>query len=206
MILAIVGYGDLGQQIKRIALSTKKYEDIIFFDDFASPDALGLYGKLNEIKEAYEQGVFDQIIIGIGYKHLDFKTTLFEQICQDNIPFATLIHSEAIVDKTAKIGEGTVINMGCLLDQNVTIGANVFVNIGSSISHDSIIESHSFIAPRVAIAGFCKIGSQNIIGINTTVIDNITTTSHVQTGGGTVLIQSIKESGVYVGNPQRKIK
>ena len=51
-----------------------------------------------------------------------------------------------------------------------------------------------------------KIEEKCIIGINSTVIDNITIISNTQLGGGTVVIKNIIQSGLYVGNPQKFIR
>jgi acetyltransferase-like isoleucine patch superfamily enzyme len=45
-----------------------------------------------------------------------------------------------------------------------------------------------------------------ILGINATVIDNITIVSNTQLGGGSVVIKNIEHSGLYVGNPTRFIR
>ncbi len=95
---------------------------------------------------------------------------------------------------------------GVVLDKNVRIGKNVFVNISSTIAHDSEVGSHSFIAPRVAVAGFTKIGKRSFIGINATLIDNISLCDDIQIGGGTVVINSVADKGTYVGIPARKIR
>ena len=38
--LAIIGSGDLGQQIAHYALSDKQYDKVIFFDDFRNKNQL----------------------------------------------------------------------------------------------------------------------------------------------------------------------
>ena len=38
------------------------------------------------------------------------------------------------------------------------------------------------------------------------IIDNITITDEVQTGGGTIIINDILKKGLYVGNPSRFIR
>jgi acetyltransferase-like isoleucine patch superfamily enzyme len=58
----------------------------------------------------------------------------------------------------------------------------------------------------VALAGFIKIEELCIIGINATIIDNISIVSKTQIGGGTVVIESVENKGLYVGNPHRFIR
>ncbi|MGI0107076.1 acetyltransferase [Salinimicrobium sp. WS361] len=205
--LAIIGSGQLGQQIAHLAKQEQKFSNIIFFDDFTSKKKINGYevlGKTSEILSLYNQNFFDELIIGIGYKHMNARGEFFNKY-NGTIPFANIIHSSCIIDSTVKMGSGLIIYPGCIIDKNVVLHNNILVNIGVVISHDSVIKSHSFISPRVGMAGFVKIGKQCVLGINSTIIDNITICDNVQLGGATVVIKNLKVSGLYVGNPARFI-
>jgi UDP-3-O-[3-hydroxymyristoyl] glucosamine N-acyltransferase len=80
------------------------------------------------------------------------------------------------------------------------------INISSSIAHDSIIGRHSFLSPAIAIAGFVNIGEQCVIGINATIIDNISIANKVQIGAGAVVTEKLDKAGLYVGIPAKFIK
>ncbi|KAF2081148.1 acetyltransferase [Flavobacterium sharifuzzamanii] len=206
--LAIIGSGDLGQQIAHYAISDNHYGKIVFFDDFATVSEINGYeilGNSDSIEKEYLKRTFDELIIGIGYNHLLVRKTLFERF-NGIIPFGKVIHSSSWVDNTAKIENGSVIYPCCSIDANVIIGNNVIINISSVIAHDTKIDSHCFISPRVALAGFIHIKEMCIIGINSTIIDNINITSNTRLGGGTVVIKNIDEPGLYVGNPQRFVR
>ena len=207
--VAIIGAGDLGKQVLNYIKLSATHTAVGFFDDYKKKgDSFSgslILGGLNEIESVYAENKFDQLFIAIGYKHLSFKKELFLKF-KNKIPFATIIHPSCIVDSSVKIGEGCIIYAGTVLDLNVKIGENVLVNLNTTIAHDSIVNAHSFISPSVSIAGFVNIGEKNIIGINTTIIDNIVTTKDVQTGGGAVVIKNIETSGLYVGNPVKKIR
>lgn len=206
--LAIIGSGDLGQQIAHYAIADKHYKTVVFFDDFATAQEIKGYkiiGKTKDIISAYQKQEFDELIIAIGYKHLRVKKDLFNKF-KDTIPFATIVHSSSWVDKTAIIEKGSVVYPGCLIDANAVIKANTILNISCAIAHDTTIGSHCFLSPRVAIAGFVNIEEQCIIGINATVIDNLNIVASTQIGGGTVVIKSIEQKGLYVGNPAKFIR
>lgn len=206
--LAIIGSGDLGQQIAHYAITDHHYQNVVFFDDFTTEkevNSFSVIGTTKDIESAFNNHLFDEIIIAIGYKHLAVKKQLFEQF-QKTIPFGTLIHSTSWLDPTAIVEKGCVIYPGCVIDAHTTIKENSLLNISCSIAHDTVIERHCFLSPRVAVAGFVTIQEQSIIGINATLIDNITIASKTQIGGGTVVIQSIDKSGLYVGNPAKYIR
>ena len=206
--LAVIGAGHLGQQIAYYALSDNHYDKVVFFDDFIDEDHILDYkvlGKTKSIQEAYNRSEFDEMILGIGYKHLKVRKKIFENY-RGTIPFGNIIHRESWLDPTVKLGVGNVIYPGCLVDQGSIIDDNIIMNVNCTVAHDTQINSHCFLSPRVAIAGFVRIGEQCILGINSTIIDNIKINSSVQLGGGTVVIDDLKQSGLYVGNPARFVR
>jgi len=206
--LAIIGSGDLGQQIAHYALSDNHYDKVVFFDDFTQNTEVNgckVLGKTNGIETAFKNHEFDELLIGIGYKHLKIRKELFEK-WSPSIPFGKLVHSSCWVDKTTIIEKGCVIYPGCLIDAKTIIKANTILNISCSIAHDTVIGQHCFLSPRVAIAGFVNVEESCVLGINSTIIDNINIVTETQLGGATVVIQSIEKSGLYVGNPAKFVR
>lgn len=206
--LAIIGAGHLGQQIAHYAITDNHYHKVVFFDDFSpNTNVLGIpvIGSSNEVDSEYKNKSFDEIIIGIGYKHLEVRKQLHEKYSK-LIPFGKIIHSTSWVDKTATVKAGCVIYPACCIDANVTIEENTIMNIGCTVAHDTRVLKHCFLSPRVAVAGFVTIEEMCVIGINTTIIDNISVKSQSKIGGGTVVTKSIEKSGLYVGNPHRFVR
>jgi sugar O-acyltransferase (sialic acid O-acetyltransferase NeuD family) len=206
--LAIIGAGHLGQQIAHYAIADNHYGKVVFFDDFSSESFVNgfqVLGKIIHIQDAFDKNQFDEILIGIGYKHLTVRKQLFEKL-SELIPFGNIIHSSSWVDPTALIKEGCVIYPSCCIDANAIVDCNTILNLACTIAHDAVVGKHCFLSPRVAVAGFAKIEELCIIGINATIIDNTSLSSNTQIGAGTVVVKSIKKSGLYVGNPQRFIR
>jgi sugar O-acyltransferase (sialic acid O-acetyltransferase NeuD family) len=207
-VLGIIGSGDLGQQIAHYALTDKHYKKVVFFDDFSLLKMVNnceVLGKTSAIQPAFQNKLFDELIIGIGYKNLKVRKELYQNYSGE-IPFGKIVHSSSWIDNSAIIEEGSVIYPCCSIDAKSVIKANTILNIGCTVAHDSIIGNHSFLSPRVAIAGFVTIQERCIIGINSTIIDNVNIIQETQIGGGSVIIRSIEKSGLYVGNPAKFIR
>lgn len=206
--LAIIGSGHLGQQIAHYAITDNHYEKVVFFDDFSDEthsNGFEILGNSDAIESEFAKQSFDEILIGIGYKHLAVRKQLFERF-EDKIPFGTIIHSTCWVDKKAVINQGCVIYPCCCIDAQAVVDHNTILNISCSVAHDTHIGKHCFLSPRVALAGFVTVEEMCILGINATVIDNINIVSKTQIGGGSVVIKDIENSGLYVGNPTRFIR
>lgn len=207
-ILAIIGAGDLGQQIAHYAIHDHHYDEVVFFDDFTtSTEIMGhkVVGKTNEVEAFYNSNGFTELLIGIGYKHLAIRKAIFQQF-ESNIPFGKIVHSTCWIDETATIKPGCVLYPNCSVDAFATIDSNSILNINCSISHHSHVGAHCFLSPRVAMAGFVKIEELVIIGINATIIDNVKVCQNTQIGGGTVVINDILNHGLYVGNPAKFVR
>jgi sugar O-acyltransferase (sialic acid O-acetyltransferase NeuD family) len=202
--VAIIGAGDLGRLIAHHISQCGNNSAVGFFDDYAIAGSsimdLPILGPLSQIQAQFEAGLYDQLMIGIGYNHMSFRKSVFETYA-GTIPFATLIHKSAYVDPSVKIGQGCFILPGCTVDAHAELGENVLLNTAAVVAHDSTIGSHSFLAPSAAIAGKTHIGECCILGINCTVIDNLRIHPFIRIGAGAVVLSNLEISGMYAGIP-----
>jgi len=122
----------------------------------------------------------------------------------------------------------------CYISNNVFIGPFVEVQKGVEVGAYTKIQSHTFICELVSIGHHCfvghgvmfvndlfqkggpangdkslwketTIGDYVSIGSNATILP-VSICDNVVIGAGTVVTRSITESGVYVGNPARKVR
>lgn len=202
--LAIIGSGDLGQSIQHYAVSNG-FDVVGFFDDYQKckyVNGSGVIGKLSDIEDSFKNNLFDVLICAIGYSHLKARQDIYNHFHNDcHIPFATIVDKSCHIDKTAHIGDGCVMFPGAFIDKGVILEDNVLLNVCVTIAHDTTVKAHTFISPRVAIAGFSTIGSRCMIGINSTIIDNVKIGNDIRLGGGTLVIKDLDKSGLYVGSP-----
>jgi sugar O-acyltransferase (sialic acid O-acetyltransferase NeuD family) len=206
--LAIIGAGDLGELIAYHAPSCG-YTVVGYFDDTkeigAFVNGVSVLGGLNNVADVFSQGVFTHIMVGIGYKHFELRKNIFDDLVSQQVPLATLVHPSCIIMPDVEIGKGSFLLPGCVLDKGVVLQENVLLNTSVVIAHDTIIGAHSFLAPRVALAGFITIEACCMIGTNATIIDNIHIQSEIIVGAGAVVVRDLKEQGTYVGVPAKKI-
>lgn len=123
---------------------------------------------------------------------------------------------------------------GCEISDNVFIGPFVEIQKDVRIGHRTRVQSHTFICELVTIGDDCfighgvmfindlfakggpargetslwkrtKVGSNVSIGSNATILP-VEICDYVVIGAGAVVAKDIKQPGVYVGNPARKIK
>lgn len=123
---------------------------------------------------------------------------------------------------------------GCVIGDEVFIGPFVEIQKDVAIGDNTKVQSHSFICELVEVGKYCfvghgvmfindlfakggpargdktlwrktKIGNNVSIGSNATILP-VEICDNVVIGAGAVVTKSIKEPGVYVGNPARFLK
>lgn len=122
-----------------------------------------------------------------------------------NTTYITLTHPNVPIGPRTEIGAGTVICAGSIISPDVTIGEHVQLNHSTTIAHDSVLEDFVTAAPAVHVSGHCRIGHDSYLGTNACLRDRITITANTTIGMGSVVVQSIKKSGTYAGNPAREL-
>jgi acetyltransferase-like isoleucine patch superfamily enzyme len=126
-------------------------------------------------------------------------SNLYDCILEDNVfigPFCE-------IQKGVKIGKNTRIQSHTFICELVTIGKNCFIGHGVMFVNDLFKEGKP--------AGNPKLWKETIIGDNVSIGSNATILpikicSNVVIGAGSVVTKDITESGIYAGNPARKIR
>ena len=200
--LLIVGAGGHGKVVADIAIKINRWKQIDFLDDESTKSSMGIkvIGGFNCIdKYVKDYDIF--VAIGSNKIREDLQTQL--ENSRANIP--TLIHPNAIIGEQVEIDIGTVIMAGAVINCCSKIGKSCIINTGATIDHDNLIEDFVHISPGVSIAGMVKVGKGTVLGINSTVINNLYITSGCIIGAGAVVVNNIDEAGTYVGIPAKKL-
>jgi UDP-N-acetylbacillosamine N-acetyltransferase len=122
-----------------------------------------------------------------------------------NLNQFVVIDPSAKVSKTAQIGVSTYIGKNVAINAQVVIGRGVILNSQATIEHECLVEDFVHIGPNAVLCGNVHIEKNTFVGANSVVRQNISLTSDVVVGAGSVVVKSIKEKGIWVGNPAKKI-
>jgi acetyltransferase-like isoleucine patch superfamily enzyme len=151
------------------------------------------------------------------------QPTLYDSKIKDDVVFGT------------NVKVVTPVNLyGCTIGEDCFIGPFVEIQKDVSIGDRTKVQSHTFICELVTIGNDCfighgvmfindlfstggpargdktlwketKIGNQVSIGSNATILP-VTICDHVVIAAGAVVTKNISESGIYVGNPAKKLR
>ncbi|MBW4054700.1 MAG: acetyltransferase [Proteobacteria bacterium] len=120
--------------------------------------------------------------------------------------FETIIHPSVKISKTAQIGQGTVVFENVAVTSNVKIGNHVIILPNSVISHDVEIGDYTCITGGVCISGGTAVGTSCYLGTNCSIIGGIKIGDYSLVGMGSVVLGTVAENSVVVGNPARFIR
>lgn len=181
------------------------YECIGFLDD--NPEKWGrsfngvkVLGPLERAREMNDCS----FVFGIGstsnfWKRRDIleKTGIMEN------RFETIVHPTASVSRMAAVGKGTVVFQNVTITSNANIGRYVCILPNSVISHDAAIGDFTCIAGGVSVSGNVRIGQGCYLGTNSAIRDGVIVGDYCLIGMGSVVLKTISENSVVVGNPAR---
>jgi len=102
-----------------------------------------------------------------------------------------------MIGNDVEIGANTTIDRGALDDTTIEDGVKLDNQI--QIGHNVRIGAHTAIAACVGIAGSTKIGEHCAIGGAAMISGHITIADHVTVSGGTVIMKSLHQPGIYTG-------
>lgn len=192
--VAIIGAGELGQQIAHLGLKNG-YNIVGFFDDYLADQphsSLPVFGKIDSIESF--SGSFDVLVMAIGYAHFQERKSIYEK-WKSKFPFISIIDKTAIIDPTATIGEGCVIYPNVVIDKEACINENVVLNLSCNVCHNAVIGSHSYISPAVTLLGYVSIGECVFIGAGAIVKEYILISDDVTIGAQAYVNRPINDTG-----------
>lgn len=143
-----------------------------------------------------------EFVITVGFiKNPATRIELYNKVKDAGGKLATIIASTAYVSKYAEIGEGTVVLHQAFVNAGAKVGKNVILNTATNIEHDAVIGDHCHISTGTMVNGECKVGERCFIGSQSVLANCISVGDDIIVGAGSLVRKSIKEKGIYSGNP-----
>ena len=191
MLKVLIGYGGHAREaMSQMNMTLPCYVD----DDFINENTLPI-SKLN-----FEEC---EVIVAIG-NSIDRKKMVDK--LPPNTKYFTFIHPTVLImDDNIEIGEGSFIGANSIITTNIKIGKHSLLNRGCHVGHDSLIGDYLSMMPNSVISGNVNAGNCFYMGTNSSVREKISICDNVTIGLNSGVVKDIKNSGVYVGLPVKKI-
>jgi sugar O-acyltransferase (sialic acid O-acetyltransferase NeuD family) len=162
-------------------------------------------GTDNEL-ERFLPDCADYLITVGQIKTSALREKLFQKIKMAGGNLPVIISPIAHVSKYANIEEGTIVMHQALINAGAKIGKACIVNSKALIEHEATIGDYCHISTAACINGQVNIGDNCFIGSNTVVGNNLAIVDNSIVAAGSQVLKSLAKSGIYIGNPLRKIR
>ncbi len=142
-----------------------------------------------------------EVFVAITYTQLNrLRTRLAEASKCKGYRLASYVSPRAFVWRNVELGEHCFIFEDNTVQPFVRIGSNVVLWSGNHIGHHSVVHDNCFISSHVVISGFCEIGENSFMGVNSTLANNVNLGRDNWIGPGVTISRST-ETGVLFSAP-----
>ena len=131
------------------------------------------------------------------------RKKIFNFLKKKGIKTPNFIHETCKIGKECKIGKASILFPNCYIGYKTKIGISNIIQANTNIEHHNIIENYCNIYPNVKTAGFVHIGDMCEIFFDTSIINKITIIKNIKIGAGSLVMKSIKKTGIYYGRPAK---
>lgn len=192
MELALYGYGGHAMEV-----AAQIDQPITFFVDDK---------YLTEVTKPISEFDPTEYLIMVAVADSKDRSDMIQRLPKET-QFFTFIHPTALIlSDNVQVGEGSFIGANSILTTNIKIGKHAILNRGNQIGHDSEIGDYFSAMPGAIVSGNVTIGDCVYMGTNSSIKEKLSIHSLSTIGMNSCVVKHIKEPGVYVGVPTKKIK
>jgi sugar O-acyltransferase (sialic acid O-acetyltransferase NeuD family) len=110
---------------------------------------------------------------------------------------ASYVSSNAFVWRNVEMGEHCFVFEDNVVQPFVKLGHNVVLWSGNHIGHHSRIRDHVFVSSHVVVSGSVDIGENSFLGVNSTLVNDITVGRDTWLGPNVTLTRDAPAGSVY---------
>lgn len=208
--LVIIGAGEFAAIAYEYFTYDSEYEVVAFSVDKEYIKEDELYSipvvPFDEVESKYHPSEFDAFVAIPASKLNQTRTDFYHKMKAKGYTLATYISSKAFFWRNAAIGDNCFIFENNTIQPFVTIGNNVVLWSGNHVGHQTVIKDNVFVSSHVVISGYCEIGENCFLGVNSTFNDGTSIPSFSILASGSLVNRKLKEEEkIYIGSPAKPL-
>lgn len=208
--ILIYGFGGFGHEvaciINHINAIEPTWEIVGYIDDGVEVGTECKYGKvLGNIETLNSWRKPVSVVIAVGSpKYLEL---LPSRITNPLVDFPNIIAPNVFYfdKKEVIMGKGNIVTFGCRFSTNIKMGDFNVLDGNISFGHDVVLGSYNMLFPEVRVSGQTTIGDKNYFGSRCFIAQCLKIGNENRFGAGTYILRKIKDGGLYMGNPAKKV-
>ena len=196
------GYGrEVFQYVKDIARLSPDIRPKGLLDDDPSLQA-GLGGdQIIGDTRTYSIQEHDRFVISAGTPAV--RHTLAGRLASRGAKFITLVHPNAYVSPSARIGIGCIVSPFASVGSHAQLEDHILLVMYASVAHDCKIGSYCSLSPYSAAAGGVVVGSKVFFGSHAVVTPMRRIGQESKIAAGAVVYRDVPELSLATGNPAK---
>jgi sugar O-acyltransferase (sialic acid O-acetyltransferase NeuD family) len=201
--LLIAGAGGHGKVVADAALSSGRWNEVVFLDDaWPQKKENGSWGILGKIENLPEWRIrCNDAVVAIGSNRL--RLIFQRRLADAGFEIASVVHPSAQISPFSRIGSGSVVFANAVVNVDTVIGEGSIINTAATIDHDCRLGMGVHVSPGAHLAGKVSVGEFSWIGIGGVVRELISIGSDVIVAAGAVVVADIPDGMTVMGIPAR---
>lgn len=205
--IVLVGGGGLCLLIVDAINLSREYNIVGIVDDYAQKGEMRygyeVLGPIEDtLKDLYDKGLrlavncMAAMESSIDNPLFFARRDIAQKIKSLGYLLPNIIHPNARLEPSCRLGEGNVILSGANIGSCAVIGDNCYINTNTMVSHECIIGNGVKIAPGAILAGRIKVGENTLIGMGATIYMNLSIGANVVIYNGVPVFSDISDNKV----------
>lgn len=154
--LLIMGAGSHGREVRELAQRLNVFRKIAFLDD--NPSKTGVLGPCSDIEQYLEE--YPAAVPAVGESPLRMRW--LEMLTYARFALPVLIHPDAVVSPSAKLGCGTVVCVRAVVGAGASVGRGCIISSGATIDRDVVIPDGTHIDCGRVVTGTVEKGGSGL--------------------------------------------
>jgi len=197
--LIILGFGGHARSVAEVALSAG-YEALVFIDENAAFGETFLDFPVLSTTTPTKTGSYFPAA-GDNYR----REQQIAEVRRMQWPLVTLVSPHSTQGRGLQQGQACLFGHHSHVGSMVNMGTACIINTGAIVEHQSKLGDFCHVSINATLAGQVVIGSRVFIGAGATIKQGICIADDVIIGAGATVVNDIREPGVYVGVPARRL-
>lgn len=207
--LVIIAAGGCGREVLQWAKDINSTGDRWNIKGFIDDNPNALENKICSVSviasvDDYQVEPDDEFVCCIGNSAV--RKMVVEKMKARGAVFTSIIHPNAVISDSCRIGEGVIIYPFALISDNVTIEDGCIINMHSSVAHDSVLGEYCTISAHCDITGMCSLGDRVFMGSTSQLVPGTKVGDDAYICAGSTVMTRVRKGVKMLGNPAKIVK
>ncbi len=151
--------------------------------------------------DTYVPEQHDRLVLAIG--NMPARRRTVEALLARQAKFLTLIHPQAFVAPSARLGQGVIVYPFAAVSHRAQLGDFTKLNYYASVGHDTQLGKYCLLAPYATVNGFGTLADDCYVSTHATVAPQVQVGSRSVVSANSAVMKSVPADSLVFGVPGR---